>query len=55
MTCWLFRTKGNIEINNALSCDVPRAEGGLGFGRKLAPATRVVVDLHLCPSLWYLG
>lgn len=55
MTCWLFRTKGNIEINHALSHDIPRAEGGLGFVRKLAPATSLVVDLHLFPSLWYLG
>lgn len=55
MTCWLFRTKGSIEINNALSHDIPRAGGGLGFVRTLVPATCVVVCLQLLPSLWYLG
>lgn len=55
MTCWLFRTKASIEINNALSHDIPRAGGGLGFVRKLIPATCVVVGLQLLPSLWYLG
>lgn len=54
MTYW-FRTKVNTEINNALACDISRAEASLGFVRKLAPATCVAVDLHLFPELQYLG
>lgn len=47
----VVQNKGNTEINNAFSHDISRAEGGLGFVRKFAPATCVVFGIHLFPSL----